>query len=351
MSLFEKLAGMSVVNVIIVSVILIALRIMFVHFIPKDIWTYNRAEIKACKDFKKKNELIKERNSMFTGSLRVYKECAEFCESLAFAFLLVFLIIRPFVIQAYFIPSESMMPGLIIRDHLIAQKFTYFFSDPKFGNVVIFKAPKEAYENNPNMKPYDPPANKIQRFWDVISNGDTRPDFIKRVIGEPGDEVYMTAGYIKLKNGMKITHFEMRDRLKVFAEKYGFIKIKKDGIYVDNVKVDNKDIAAALNLPEDNFEIVPGVVSRNGKIIDEPYIAEDSQWDYPFDKYIHTEENWVKIKDGHYYVKVPEGKYLVCGDNRNNSHDARFWGFLDRKSIKGQAMFIFFPFNRIKIIH
>lgn len=351
MSLFEKLAGMSVVNVIIVSAILIAIRMICLNYIPKEIREYNVKEIKECKDFRKKTELVKERNANFTGILRFYKECAEFCESLAFAFLLVFLFIRPFFIQAYFIPSESMMPGLIVRDHLIAQKFTYFFSEPKFGNVVIFKAPKEAYINNHNMKPYDPPQNKLRRFWDVISNGDTRPDFIKRVIGEPGDEIYMKAGYIKLKNGNKITHYEMKDRLQIFAENYGFIKVAKDGVYVDNKKIDNDKLAEALNISDESFEIVPGIVSRNGKILDEPYIAEDAQWDYPFDEYIKNEENFVRVKDGQYYVKVPEGKYLVVGDNRNNSHDARFWGFLDRKSIKGQAMFIFFPFNRIKVIH
>ena len=140
MSLFEKLANMSVVNVIIVSVILIALKMIFFSLIPKEVREYKAEEIKKCKDAKQLKELKKEKMSYFTKTDKALKEAAEFCDSLAFAFLLVFLVIRPFVIQAYFIPSESMMPGLIVRDHLIANKFMYFFKEPEFGNVVIFKA-------------------------------------------------------------------------------------------------------------------------------------------------------------------------------------------------------------------
>lgn len=351
MSLFERLANMSVVNVVIVSVILIVLRMVFLNFIPKEIREFNNDRIRNCNNAKEIKELKKEKREACTGVNRAWRECAEFCESLAFAFLLVFLILRPFVIQAYFIPSESMMPGLIVRDHLIAQKFTYFFSHPKFGNVVIFKAPKEAYERQKELKPYDPPADKMQRFWDVISGRDTRPDFIKRVIGEPGDEVSVTAGYISLENGMRISHFEIRDRVQVFAKDYGFVKIKKDGVYVDGTKIEDSDLEEALGLPHGSYKYVPGEVWRNGKLLDEPYIAEDSIMDYPFEEDIKNEPEWLKKKDGRYYVRVPEGKYLVMGDNRNNSFDARFWGFLDRESIKGQAMFIFFPFNRIKVIH
>lgn len=352
MSLFEKLANMSVVNVIIVSVILIILRAVFLGMIPKEVKEFNVKEIKECKDSKILKELKKEKLKAYSGLHRTWKEIAEFCESLAFAFLLVFLIIRPFVIQAYFIPSESMMPGLIVRDHLIANKFMYFFTDPKFGNVVIFKAPKEAYDHNPEMKPYDPPQDKLQRFWDVISNGDTRPDFIKRVIGEPGDEIYINSAYIELSNGRKINVAEMKDRLEIFATNYGFVRLKEDGVYVDGKKIETEKVKEALSIPAgEKVKIVPGKVVRNGKVLDEPYIAEDCVMDYPFPQYIKEAPEWLKKSAGQYYVKVPQGKYLVIGDNRNNSYDARFWGFLDRQSIKGQAMFIFWPFNRVKIIH
>ena len=352
MSLFEKLANMSVVNVIIVSVILIALKMIFFSLIPKEVREYKAEEIKKCKDAKQLKELKKEKLSYYTKSDKTFKELAEFCDSLAFAFLLVFLVIRPFVIQAYFIPSESMMPGLIVRDHLIANKFMYFFKEPEFGNVVIFKAPKEAYANSIDRKPYDPPSNKLQRFWDVISNGDTRPDFIKRVIGEPGDEVYIKKGYIEVGKDERVEMDLIRYRLKVFKKDNGFVRLHEDGVYVDGVKIDERDVKDALYIPNNvPIKIVPGQVVRNGEVLNEPYIAEDSMWDYPNDEHMSVPEECMKKSKGQYYVKIPEGKYLVMGDNRNNSSDARFWGLLDRESIKGQAMFIFFPFDRIKIIH
>ena len=256
------------------------------------------------------------------------------------------------IIQAYFIPSESMMPGLIVRDHLIANKFMYFFKEPDFGNVVIFKAPKEAYANSLDRKPYDPPTDKLQRFWDVISNGDTRPEFIKRVIGMPGDEVYIKKGYIQVGKEDIIGMDIIRYRLKVFKKDNGFVRLKEDGVYVDGVKIDERDVKEALYIPPSMpIKIVPGQVVRNGEVLDEPYIAEDCMWDYPDDKNMSVPPECLRKSKGQYYVKIPEGKYLVMGDNRNNSSDARFWGFLDRESIKGQAMFIFYPFDRIKIIH
>jgi len=323
MNFIEKLAGMSVINVIIVSTVLIVIRL-----------------------------LLKGTENPFL------KQVAEFCESLAFAFLLVFLIIRPFFIQSFFIPSASMRPTLLEKDHLIANKFIYFFKDPKFKDIVIFKAPKEATKNDPRVKPYDEPNNKMQRFWDVVSNGDTRLDFIKRVIGEPGDEIRITAGYIRVPKSVEypagiIPHMDISRRLKVLADhgKDGYVKIKEDGIYLDNKKIDEKILKEALFIPKNEKIILhPGTVYRNEEKLDEPFIAEDPGMPYPMNFQISDNPNWIIKKNGEYWAKIPKGKYLVMGDNRNDSSDARFWGFLDRKSIKGKALFVFFPFNRIKII-
>lgn len=319
----EKLAGMSVVNVLIISAILIIIRVV-----------------------------LKGNEHPF------WKQVAEFSESLAFAFLLVFLLIRPFFIQSFFIPSASMRPTLLEKDHLIANKFVYFFKDPRFNDVIIFKAPMEATKQNPNVKPYTPPANKTQRFWDVISNGDTRLDFIKRVIGEPGDEIRITPGYIETAVSMEypdgiIMHNEISRRLEVFAAagKDGYVKIKSDGVYIDNVKLDENKVKEALYVrPNEKFILHPGEVYRNGKKLNEPFIAEDAGLPFPMKSQIADKPDWIIKKDGVYWAKIPKDKYLVMGDNRNDSYDARFWGFLDRDSIKGKAMFTFWPLNRIKII-
>src|SRR3990172_1027632 len=80
------------------------------------------------------------------------KSAAEIAESLAIAMGLVFLIIRPFFVQAFYIPSESMQPTLIgsnearIHDHILVNKTVYRMRDPKHGEIVVFKAPPEATE-------------------------------------------------------------------------------------------------------------------------------------------------------------------------------------------------------------
>ncbi len=323
MGFTEKLAGMSIVNVIFLSIILIIIRI-----------------------------LLKDTTNPF------YKQVAEFAESLAFAFLLVFLVVRPFFVQSFYIPSASMRPGLLENDHIVANKFVYFFKQPKFGDVVIFKAPKEATAENPKIVPYTPPEDKYKRFLDVITNKDTRLDFIKRVIGEPGDEIRISPGFIETEkssyypNGI-ILHRDLKDRLAVFAKpgKDGFVKLSGNDILIDGEKLDTDKAKEALHVnKKDLFEIRPGTVYRNGKALKEPYIAEDPELPYPLPGVKTVKPEWIVKKDGEEYVRIPDGKYLVMGDNRNDSFDARYWGLLDRKSIKGKALFLFWPLNRIKIV-
>lgn len=87
----------------------------------------------------------------------------EFVDSGIIAVVLVFFIIRPFVIQAFYIPSGSMMPTLLVNDKILVNKFIYRFSPPQRGDVVVFKAPPQADEE--------------------------QKDFIKRLVALPGDTV------------------------------------------------------------------------------------------------------------------------------------------------------------------
>ena len=84
------------------------------------------------------------RYALLKQKTQVTKQIAEVAESLAVAMGLVFLIIRPFIVQAFFIPSESMVPTLLIHDHIMVNKFIYRFTEPKLGDVIVFKAPPEA---------------------------------------------------------------------------------------------------------------------------------------------------------------------------------------------------------------
>jgi len=85
----------------------------------------------------------------------------EFIDSGLVAVLLVFFVLRPFVVQAFFIPSGSMEPTLQIGDRLLVNKAVYYLREPQVGDIVVFRAPPQASR--------------------------TRKDFIKRVVGVPGD--------------------------------------------------------------------------------------------------------------------------------------------------------------------
>jgi signal peptidase I len=173
----------------------------------------------------------------------------EFVDSALIALLLVFCILRPFVIQAFFIPSGSMLETLQINDRILVNKFIYFLREPGHGDIVVFRAPHEASED--------------------------KKDFIKRVVGLPGD------------------------RLAVHD----------------------------------------GKLWRNGQPVDEPYIKEPIFYTWP-DEWNPTAE----------YV-VPPNSLMVFGDNRNDSNDGHRWGPLPRDNVLGKAMVIFWPPQRIRLLH
>ena len=101
---------------------------------------------------------------------RAAKSAAETVESALIAIVLVFLIIKPFVMQAFFIPSESMLPTLQVHDHILVNKFTYRFREPRYGDIIVFKCPPRA-----------------------STDGEER-DFIKRLVGKPGDVIEVKCG-------------------------------------------------------------------------------------------------------------------------------------------------------------
>ena len=179
----------------------------------------------------------------------------DYAEALIIALVLAF-VIRSFVVQAFKIPSGSMLQTLQIGDHLLVNKFLYGlkvpfthiqiaeFKDPKFQDIIVFEFPE-----------------------------DPSKDFIKRIIGLPGDVI------------------EIKDKQ----------------------------------------------VIRNGEVLIEPYVQ-------------HVDSSIMPRRDTMEPVTVPEGKYFVMGDNRDESYDSRFWGFVDRNTIEGKAWIIYWSWRGFKEI-
>ena len=169
----------------------------------------------------------------------------ETIETIVWALVLA-LILRTFVIQAFWIPSGSMLPTLQIEDRVLVAKFWNWIQEPSRGSIYVFKYPV-----------------------------DPERDFIKRIIGLPGD-------MINIQNG---------------------------------------------------------AVTVNGELIDEPYVKN-------MDRFTLRQNDIFKTVP----IKVPENMYFALGDNRMNSQDGRYWGFVPKSYLKGPAFFRYWPLNRIGLI-
>lgn len=191
-----------------------------------------------------------------------------------FPVLLLVFTLRGFIIEPFRIPSNSMMPTLLTGDFILVSKFDYGvsipilnkkiieFSKPERGDVIVFRYPN--YEKN----------SKYQGA-----------DFIKRVIGIPGD---------------KIIYYE-------------------DNLRVNGAKINSKDIGTYQGI--ESGSAMTGFKHKRELLGNNPYnILLDP----------NRQSKGVKLT-------VPEGHYFVMGDNRARSSDSRFWGFVPESYIIGKA--------------
>ncbi|MGI4792082.1 MAG: signal peptidase I [Janthinobacterium lividum] len=296
------------------------------------------------------------------------RSISEILESGMIAVALVFLIIRPFVLQAFFIPSPSMEPTLLGNngsgDRILVNKFGYRFGRPSHDDVVVFLAP---------------PAATVGIEPDS--------EFIKRLIGLPGDRLEVVAGRLSV-NGIMHNHEDVRQKL-VDAGDCGeearadtgsdlqascHVKFVDTGVLaVDNahhVNVISKERLAELYTGQKDMpvSIRPGYTIRNGEKLDEPFIAEDPDYDmkiyqgeplkheygpyqedYKWQGKMITEDQYVK-EDILPTEPLPSAEYMMMGDNRNDSNDSTNWGPLAAHRLVGRAQLIFWPPSRVGII-
>jgi signal peptidase I len=190
------------------------------------------------------------------------------------------LILRQFVVEAFKIPSGSMIPTLDIGDHLLVNKFIYGpripFTDvrifmgkePKRGEIIVFKFPK-----------------------------DESKDFIKRVIGLPGDK----------------------------------IEIKKGTLFINDKPVPVIEQAAH---------------DEQGQDADAPYDEKPRVFEERLGVITHQMQYLFDQSDVDFGPRlVPAESVFVMGDNRDNSQDSRFWGFVKYEKIIGRALIIYWSWD------
>jgi signal peptidase I len=216
----------------------------------------------------------------------------------------VLLVLRSFVFEPYRIPSDSMMPTLLDGDFIVVSKSAYGLRWPalnrKFagngaparGDVAVFRFPR------------DPSTN-----------------YIKRVVGLPGDRVQVRG-----------------DRLIINGEPVPFREIERydDGCYL-NMRIAEERLGErthrVLHCASSDPIGVPALPGCN-RAIDSNYVCSENTLGAAQPDFGDTAE-----------LQVPAGQYLMLGDNRDNSQDGRYWGFVDETLLVGRATRIWFNWD------
>jgi signal peptidase I len=180
---------------------------------------------------------------------------------------LLALLLTVFVVRIFYISSISMIPTLEVGDVFLIDQLAYRLHGPRDDDIAIFSPPIAG----------------------------AREDFIKRVIGAPGDTLRVTDGIV-YRNGKPLSEpYENQ------PPKYD-LQIRNYGIYVDGVALD------------------------------------------PAQAHIPARGMWQKPD------RIPDGYYFMLGDNRNYSDDSHVWGFVPRTSFGGRAFLIMWPLTRFAIL-
>lgn len=243
----------------------------------------------------------------FAFGARVGRFFNELFDALVFAGGLIFLIVRPFVLQTFFVPTPSMVSTLMVNDYLIVNKAIFRYTDPQFHDIVVFRAPKEALFGN-----------------------QAELDFVKRLVGMPGDIIEIRAGQM-MRNGQPVQEPYLREPMTT-----DFKLVKYEG---------SRQEWAGKYIPVTVFGDIANDFQRTSK----DYAVKPGKDTFlpPADPTLTEEDLRVmqELKDAP-PAAIPPGHYLMMGDNRNQSFDSRGWGLVQREAIIGRADCIWFPIGR-----
>lgn len=213
-----------------------------------------------------------------------------------FPVILLVFVLRSFIVEPFKIPSGSMIPTLQIGDFILVNKFTYGIrlpvlnqkiidlNLPQRGDVMVFRYPED-----PSL------------------------DYIKRVIGIPGDKIAYQNKKLIL-NGQPVQTSPLEDYLHTERLYYSKQFIEKVG-ETEHRTLNDED-APAFIIDATQFPQRNNCLYNNAGVI----------------------------------CTVPQGHYFVMGDNRDNSRDSRFWGFVPEENIVGKAFFVWLNFSDLKRI-
>ena len=213
-----------------------------------------------------------------------------------FPVILIVFLLRSFLFEPFKIPSGSMVPTLLVGDLILVNKFHYGVRLPVINKKIIAN--------------HDPQRGDVMVFRYPV---DPRQDYIKRVVGVPGDEVAYLNKRLTI-NGKPVPTSAQPDFLE--QESMRYFKQFEETLGEHSHRLLNNADAPAF---------VQGVTN------------------FPY------RENCRYSVEG-VVCKVPEGHYFMMGDNRDNSLDSRYWGFVPEGNIVGKAFFVWMNFGDFKRI-
>jgi signal peptidase I len=212
-----------------------------------------------------------------------------------FPVILVVFLLRSFLVEPFKIPSGSMIPTLLVGDFILVNKYTYGIrlpvanlkvlevNEPKRGEVMVFR-----YPENPSL------------------------DYIKRVVGVPGDKVAYINKQLSI-NGQPVPMVPVSDYPYADA-----------GLNYAPTKEYREDLSGHQHAILINPDSVPVQLAT-------------------VRQFPHREE--CEYNEQGFICTVPEGHYFLMGDNRDSSSDSRYWGFVPERNIVGKAFMIWWNFS------
>ncbi len=207
--------------------------------------------------------------------------------------VLLFLVIRTFLLEAFRIPSGSMIPSLLVGDWLFVNKLVYGphlpftkvvlpgYAEPKRGEVVVFESPYQADEAARGLDP--------------------QPTLVKRLVGLPGDTLHMRGGLLHV-NGVPQPQGFAAERNPRGGASGGSSPDERSELFAWQ---------AEYGLPASRFGAAPAAP---------------------------THDHWGP-------VVVPPRRFFMLGDNRYCSKDSRYWGLVPRDNLRGRPIFVYYSYR------
>ena len=230
-----------------------------------------------------------------------------------FGVIALVFVLRSFVVEPFRIPSGSMLPNLYVGDFILVNKYTYGIRMPITNDVVVpMNHPKKG-----EVVVFQFPPDKTQSY-------------IKRVVGEPGD-------VIRYENKVLTVNGQ---------------------VYHQTPKTGEIPAAEYPTYPNTNQPILKLILSKAAEegavthdiltIEQQPTINTSELKQFPFAA--NTAACTYLANSTGIECKVPQGQYFMMGDNRDNSTDSRYWGFVPEQNIIGKAYFVWMNFGHLSRI-